>query len=281
MRQFIRLVWNTARSELLQWIIQPRLLSVGVLMIFIYQLVIIPLANRSDKIGIPLNRLEPFLAICNSSLVVMLIPLVFLILFSDYPHISPNSLLILSRTGKMSWLCGQLLFAVITILIYLSVLLIGTVVTCPTGAFSTNWSDATTKYEATFPNEYGSYCYLLLPSNLYNQIPLMKALLLSFVWLFCYLLVLILIQFYFRLIHLDSAGTAIEILIIFCGVLSCALNTKWKWIFPMANTIPWIHYTEIIREPIVPIYQTNLYWLFLIILLGIGCIRNIKKYQFL
>jgi len=280
MKQRLSVITNVIKSELRLWLMQPRMLSVGVLIIFIYHLVIVPLTTRADRIGAPLNRLEPFIAVCNSSQAIMLIPFVFLILFSDYPRISANSLMILSRTGKRHWLSGEILFAASAVLLYLCVLLCGTALSCPSGILSKNWSDAATKYEAIFPNEYGSFASFLLPSNLYNQMPLHQAFWLSFVWLFCYLLVLILMQYFFRLINLGSLGLVLEILVIACGVLTCSLRTKWMWVFPMANTIPWLHYTEIIRKPVVPIWQTNLYWGILMLLFGGGCYIRVQKYDF-
>lgn len=269
----------TARTEFRQWLTQPKILSVGVLMIFIYQLVIIPLSNRADRLGKPLNRIEPFFAVCNSSEVILLIPFVFLILFSDYPRISSNSMMVLCRTGKRSWLTGQLLFAVGSVLAYLLFLLFGSMLACP-GILSWNWSDAVTKYEAAFPDEAGSFDSLLVPSHLYNQMPLYKAFLLSALWLFCYLVLLILIQYFFRLLYLDSLGLLAEVFVIAGGVLTCALRTKWMWLFPMAHTIPWLHFEEILRKPVMPVWASNLYWGVLTAFFGCGCYINVKKYEF-
>ena len=37
------------------------------------------------------------------------------------------------------------------------------------------------------------------------------------------------------------------------GVVTCSLKMNIMWSFPMANTIVWLHYEEIIGKPIVPI----------------------------
>lgn len=280
MKRSFSIILNMARVELHEWLLQPRMLSIGVLLIFIYHLVIAPLIERANKLDAILNRLEPFIAVCNSSQAIMLIPLVFFILFSDYPRISSNSLMILSRTGKREWLSGQLLFSVVSVLIYLCSLLCGSMLACPIGMISTNWSDAVTKYEAAFPYEYGSFASMLLPSNLYNQLPMYRTFLLSFVWLFCYLVLLIIMQYFFRLIHLGSVGLLIEIFVIICGVLTCAIKTKWMWLFPMAHTIPWLHYTEIIQTPIVPIWLTNLYWAVLILFFTSCCYLKVNEFEF-
>ena len=46
----------------------------GVLLVFMRTLAIEPLLERAAKMGIPLNILEPFAAIGNSGMLVMLMP---------------------------------------------------------------------------------------------------------------------------------------------------------------------------------------------------------------
>ena len=39
------------------------------------------------------------------------------------------------------------------------------------------------------------------------------------------------------------------------------------WLFPMGNSIIWMHYTEIIREPIKPIWYSYVYFAVMALLL--------------
>lgn len=274
-------IWAVARGEYLCWLIQPRMLIIGVLLIFMQTLAIEPLTERADKMGIPMNGFEPFVAVGNSGQLVMLIPFVFLILLSDYPRMSSNSLLQICRTGKFVWMGGQLLFLCLAILTYLGIILAGSLIFAGVNLSSMEWSDAVTKYNSVFPDEYGNFASMLLPSNLYNQIPLTKAVMLTFGYLFLYLMLLSLVMYVFKLTQIPTMGLICAVFVIACGVLSCALKTKIMWVFPMAHTIPWLHYEEILQKPIVPIWLTNVYWTFAIV---IGLISNfiaIKRYNFL
>lgn len=280
MKHLFSKTWSVAGNEYRRWIVQPRILTVGVLLILMYNLSILPLLERADKMGSPMNLLEPFVAVGNSGQLVMLIPFVFLILFSDYPRISANSLLYISRIGRIPWFLGQLLFLILAIMTFLSTLLLCSVLCCGIGTLSLSWSDAVTKYNSVFPNEYGSFASLLLPPNLYNQIPLYKAVILTFAYLFFYLLLLSLVLYLFQLLHLHTFGLFAAVFMISCGVLTCALHTKWMWLFPMAHTIPWLHYEEILKKPVFPFWITNVYWA-VGIAAGIVCnILSVRKFEF-
>jgi hypothetical protein len=274
-------IWSVAFEEYVCWLLRPRMMIIGVLLVFIQSLAIEPLVERSEKMGVLMNGFEPFVAVGNSGQLVMLIPFVFLILLSDYPKITSNSMLQISRTGKTTWLFGEILFICLAIFTVLFIVLFWCFIGAGVDFGSMEWSDAVTKYDATFPDEYGNFASRLLPSNLYNQISLTDAFLQTFGYLFLYLLFLSLLMYLFRLSRMSAMGLLCSVFVITCGVLSCALRTELMWIFPMAHTIPWLHYEEIIQNPIVPIWITDVYWLVAIGALLTGNIIMIRKYNFL
>ena len=97
----LKSVISIAHSEYIRWIMNPRILIVGILFIFMRTLAVEPLLERVAKMGVPLTVFEPFEAMGNSGMLVLLMPCVFLILISDYPVISEFSLLCVQRTGKL------------------------------------------------------------------------------------------------------------------------------------------------------------------------------------
>ena len=103
----IKCILAVARSEYVKWISNPRIIIIGVLLIFMHTLAVEPLLERADKIGLPLDILEPFAAIGNSGMLVMLMPCVFLLLISDYPKMTGNTLFFVQRTGRWNWFVGQ------------------------------------------------------------------------------------------------------------------------------------------------------------------------------
>ncbi len=273
-------VFSIARSEYIRWITNPRILIVGILFIFMKTLAVEPLLERAEKMQDSLTIFEPFIAIGNSGMLVLLMPCVFLILISDYPVINGNTLLFVQRIGKTNWFLGQILFIISAVFSYIGALLIVSIVTSG-GTFSLEWSETIRFYASRFPNEYNSFASELIPSNLYNQIPLVTSVIQTFFLMSAYLFILVLILYLFKLMNIKSAGVFAVYTLIGFGVVTCSIKTQSMWIFPMANTIVWLHYTEIMREPVIPIMQSYIYFALIIALLLLCNIVALRKLQFI
>ena len=248
----------------------------GVLLVFIRGFAIAPLLTRAVRYGEPLHVLEPFLAVCNSRLSVFLLPCAFLLLISDFPVFGQNALFLLSRTGKKTWLLGQVLFIVGSIFTYVGVILI-CCMGMSKGVFGSTWSNSVTQFDAMFPEEAGGLASQLLPANLYNQMGIGSA----FVWivllLFLYLFLLAMILCLMKLSGLRGAGLLTAVGVIALGVTTCALKVPAMWYFPMANTIVWLHYEELLREPVTPVSDSLLYFIVILALLFAGSLFALRS----
>ncbi len=273
-------ILSVARTEYVKWITNPRIIIVGVLLIFMRTLAIEPLLKRAVKMGMSLSIFEPFVAIGNSGMLVMLMPCVFLILISDYPKMTGSTLFLIQRTGKGNWFAGQMIFLLMAIITFMCGVLAGSILVS-NGEYLEAWSDVVTKYASRFPNEANSFVSSLLPSNLYNQIPLMTAVMQTLCLMSAYLLLLSMIIYGFKLIHVQSFGLFAAMLLVAAGIVTCSLGADIMWSFPVANTIVWLHYDEILGEPVVPIWHSFAYFG---ISIGILMILNFiaaKRYQFI
>lgn len=259
MNRSVKCIFAVARSEYIKWITNPRVIIVPVLLVFMQSLVVEPLLERAAKMRSSLERLEPFVAIGNSGMLVMLMPCVFMVLISDYPKVTGNTLFFVHRTGKFNWFVGQLMFLIMAILTYLCTVLLGSFMMTQ-GKYTGTWSDVVTKYNARFPEEADSFTAQLLPSNLYNQIPLKTAVLQTMVMMCAYLFLLALVIYFFKLIHVQSLGLFAAIFVIAAGVVTCSLKTSNMWYFPMANTIIWLHYDTILEASDMPVWCSFVYF---------------------
>jgi len=255
----IKCMFSVARSEYVKWITNPRIIIIGVLIIFMRTLAVEPLIERAEKIDLSLDILEPFAAVGNSGMLVMLMPCVFMVLVSDYPKMTGNTLFFVQRTGRWNWFAGHILFLIFTVFSFLLIVLIGCIFVSD-GNFTGKWSDVVTKYDAFYPNEAGNFTSQLLPSNLYNQIPLIITIIQTISLMAAYLFLLTLIIYFFKLIHVQSISLLVAIFIIAAGVVTCSLKIESMWLFPMANTIVWLHYDEILNEPNFPIWYSYFYF---------------------
>ncbi len=68
--------------------------------------------------------------------------------------------------------------------------------------------------------------------------------------------------------------------VIAVGVATCSVKTAPMWLFPMANTIIWLHFTEILREPIKPVGYSYAYFAILIGINAIIAWAVLKKANF-
>jgi len=276
----IKCIFSVARSEYVKWITNPRVIVIGVLLVFMKTLAIDPLLERADKIGEKIAVLEPFAAIGNSGMLVMLMPCVFMVLISDYPKMTRNTLYFVKRTGKKNWFIGQMLFVFFAIISFLTVILLGSVLMSQ-GSFTGNWSDVVTKYNAMFPDESGNFTSQLLPSNLYNQIPLITSVFQTIGLMTVYMLIISMIIYFFKLIHIQSFGLLAAVFVVAGGVVTCSLKSKLMWLFPMANTIVWLHYDIILDELNVPMWYTYAYFSVILSALTIANVIAVKHLEFI
>lgn len=268
-----RTIFSVAASEYRRFFLNPRIMVLGMLLIFTDNLVISLLLSRADKMEIPLNLAEPFIAVGNSGVLLLFMPAVFLILASDFPNLGNHTLFVIQRTKRLPWLFGQLLAALLCIITYIAVIFsFCCLLTARNGVISTEWSDTVTKYSSVFPEERNTLVSEYLPSNLYNQMTFRAALGHTILTLTLYLFLLCLILSFFRILGMRTAGIAASFSVIACGVVTCSLKTEMMWLFPMANTIPWLHYSEALREPVKPMEASYLYF---VVLIMVGIAANV------
>ena len=271
-----------ARFEYIKWLTNPRNIIILVLILFAKTLAIDPLTKRAAEYGGKMSLLEPFAAIGNSGLLVMLIPAVYLVLMSDFPKFDGNSMFYISRTGKMKWLFGQLMFAVMSIVTcIMAVLLSVTLFSLGSAEISFSWSECTRFYAARFPEKEFSYASGLLPSNLYNQISLMSSVIYTVTLLALYLFLLTLVLLIFKLLSIKSAGLFASLGVVAVGTATCAVEADIMWWFPMANTIIWLHYTPILSEPILAIWYSYAYFAAAITVLLVISVILTKRANFI
>lgn len=279
MRKNLKQIFSIAKTEFISWITDPRIIIFGVLIIFIKTLAIDPLAARAEKFGEKLVFFEPFIALGNSGMLTMFIPLVYMVMLGDYPKLCGNSMFFIPRTGRRRWLLGQMLFVLFAVLTFLSIIFLSSVIISG-GRFGTSWSDAVTKYNARFPDEAYNFDSQLLPSNLYNQIPMITAVIQTFVLMSAYLFSISLIICLFKIVFCNSSGLAAAAGVIAAGVVTTSLYSDLRWAFPMANTIVWLHYEEILKAPVYPVWCSFAYFGALITVLIVLNFLALNKLKF-
>ena len=228
-----------------------------------------------------MNVFEPVIAVGNSGLLSFLLPAVFLILMSDFPKIEANSFFYLSRSGKKNWAWGQILFGGLAVIIFL-LFAYASVIFFSLGntEFSDNWSEITRTYVSKYPEKETSQVVQLLPPNLYNQMGVYKALISTAVLQFLMLFQLCMIFMAFTVTGKKRAGLVTVFMIMTCGMVTCAVDAKAMWAFPLSNSIIWLHYTPLFRKEIFPVWFSYFYFCSSSIFLMIYNVAIVKRISF-
>ena len=270
-----------AVTEFIKWITDTRMIIIAVLLIFIYTFAQEPLLSNAELMNEPLNVFEPFIAVANSGVILLILPLTFMTLIADFPKIDTSTVLYIYRTGRVNWLLGQIIKLIMMALSFITVIFLGSVIPMiPKGFLADIWSNVATGFSLMFPERSGSFGVRLLPENLYNQLSVYDAAFKSYVLIFAYLIIIGLVLLFFSLVKMKACGFFVCGGMILLGTALCSIKSSLMWIMPMANSIIWLHYTKYYRAPVVPIWFSVFYLCLIIIILLLGCFSAIKRFNY-
>ena len=272
---------TVARTEYVKWIANPRSILLGVMIIFIYQFAVRPLLSHAALMQSPLNVLEPFIAIENYNLIMIMVPVMYLVLMSDFPKSDGSSLFFVLRVGKLNWLFGQVVFSFFSALTYLFVIFAGCFVPMiPVGFWDNGWSLVATKFGTEFPEKSGDFASSLIEKNLYNQIAPFDAAADAALLILLYLMILALVLLLFRSLNFKTVGILASGAIVAFGSVLCLIKSPAMWYFPMAHTKIALHFTEYFRQPVMPLRVSAVSLLAAILALTAACCISIKNLNF-
>lgn len=257
------------------------MITLAGLAVFIYTCAVEPLFANSEIMGKPLNVFEPYIAALNSGSLLLIIPLGFLAISSDFPLVDRSTMSGVIRTGRVNWFFGQLMDLFMMCAAYLLFIFAASVI--PTvfgGVWGMEWSEVAVYFGMEFPEYAWNFGALLLPKNLYNQLSLFDAAVQSTVFVFIYLVLLGMILLFFTTIGKKTAGVIVCGGVITAGSALCSINSQIMWALPTANSIVWLHYTEFRREPVYPVWCSYAYFGALLAVLTVISFITLKKMNF-
>ena len=277
----LRKIISLSKYEYALYLKNYKMIILLVLSVFIYQFIISPLDNAVAQMGINYSVFEIFIALSNSGVILMILPLAFIFVVSDYPLKNSNSFLYIIRMNRINWICSEIIFALKATATFL---LLTVLICCglgfSNGKMSLCWSNITVQYNVLFPKLKGSFVDQLLPGNLYNQMSLIKCFLFSFALVFLYLFTFSMIYLLFELKKRKGIGLLIIAAIILTGTVLTGIDNGGKWLLPTAHSIIWIHYTEYYRDSVMNIGYSFLYYILVNIVIIINAFMECKCYSF-
>lgn len=265
-----------------KWFRNSRLIILAVMAVFIRVQITAPLAQCAAMMGEPVSVFEGFLALSNSGVILLILPILFLVLVADFPQKDGTHLFCQIRCRKRIWIMGQILFAAkVCLFLVLFLFIITCILMAGCGTWQLHFSDAVTHYTSVFPDHIGDYVVQLVPGNLYQQMSLGTALLHSFCLMYLHFMMIAMIILLFFLCQRKYAGILVNGFLIILGAVTCEVKMQVMWIFPMAHTVSWLHYEEYLSKMIFPMWASYLYLAGGCLGLTVGCIKAEKGYQLL
>lgn len=270
----LKQIWTHSRIEYSIWLANSRTAILLVLLVVIYTLAVQPIVDAANTMNAAINLLEPLAALSNSTLLLLLLPFGFLVLIADYPRMGNGFLLQLYRTGRRSWVLGELLELCAVAATYLLLVMAGTLL-CSVFShwyIGADWSSVATEYCFLFDDPSTLTIRSLLPMNLYQQMSVFEAIWKSYLLLFLYLMLSGTVQLCTSLLRWKFVGILLNGALMLAGTGLVMLNAGGMWIFPCAHALTWVHYTEYFEKPVMPFWCSIVYFLVGIAAFSIGAV---------
>lgn len=279
-RADLKTIWHISFAEFGRWLRSSRLILLCIMLVFINELIILPLKNCASLMEEKISVAEAFLALGNSGTIVLVVPILYLVLMADFPQKGGIDVLYQIRCSKKVWIWGQMLFALETVVFLMAFLFVSSSLMIWSHAeWRMEFSHAITHFISTFPERREDYLVQLVPANLYQQMTMETALLHTIVLMSLHFLLLALVLLLAALCNRKFVGILVDGFLLIFGAVTCGEQMKIMWLFPIAHTIPWVHYEPYLRKQIFSMKGSYFYLLGCCIVLMVCCMAVSGKYQ--
>ncbi len=275
----VRKALSVTRNEFVSLIHKPKLLLIIVSIVFMIDSVTKPMKDLSIELGYQLNIAEPFIFITSKGINIVIIPLIFIAILSDFPSAENSGYFSLIRNGRVSWLIGETLFAVLSSVIYILIIFLSVAIYCGDNSFiGNNWSDYTLRTYIDYPDVF-LYGTMFLDTSVYTQGTPIEILFQTLLLMMMYIFILVMLMLMFRIIGKKSFGIITAIGITFVGLPSYATSSPARWIFPITHTAYNWHFNEFFAEPYCNMSTSYIYFITLMTVLVLTNIYLVKHSQ--
>lgn len=275
----MRKIWGVAKVEYLGFLTSKRILFMLFAFIFLAEDVVGKMGNIAAEYGLPLGRLEPFILLFSYKTHVMLVPIIFVVMMSDFPSNEKSGYFTMSRISRTTWLFGEVIYAAMVGFSFILFLFFGSVAwVWNDSRFLTAWSPYMTKLYMDFPEIYALNNQLFIKTETLAQGEPLSVMLHSVSLMFLYLIFLALLLMLFKMLSLKRIGIFLTVSMTITGVALEHYNGIIKWFFPIVQSIYETHFHSYYAEAELPLYDSYLY--FGVLIMGLLLINQwlVKRY---
>lgn len=270
-------ILSIIKYEFSETIRRPKILLVLFFIVLLYESDLSPIREICAETGLSLNVFEPFVLMCTRSINIILIPLIFIILISDFPNCKTDYFRMI-RISKREWLIGEIAFLFLISLAMMLVLLLGTIVPIMDISSADNfWSGFMTSLRESFPEIYIHNERVTLDASVIIHSLPGSAIVYSFLIMWLNLII-------YGLLLLLGTVTAKRMVFLvstlsltFIGGCATLFNNGIKWVFPIVHTQLGLHYNSIFSKINFPVYMTYIYLAAAVVVIVVLCGQLVKK----
>ena len=257
----MRKILRVCQGECYHFLCSGRFALVLVVWVFAYRFITVPLLQNTEKMQASLLAIEPYIALINSNFMILVMPVLFLVLLSDFPRVDANAYFYLVRAGKTNWVLGQLLYAVVITMIYLFIQFLGMVVPMfGKGSRGNEWSPVITDFAREFPEYAQNPGAVSIQPQLYYHVSPWEAVLVGSAFLAAYLYFLLQIKLLCYLLRVKTLGLLLCFFVIALGTGLCSTFSPMRFLMPMGNSILGLHYSQYYSEMDYPLEYSMIYF---------------------
>ena len=267
-----------ALAEYKRWLFNPRILILFMLLVYSRESIGKLMCNQAVEMNCNLNIFEPYIGLCNSYIAVLIVPVFFLVMMSDFPVMEGSYMWSVLRMGKKNWIFSQIFFCVMSSFTIEIFLFISSVLSCLGHiGFSSGWSDVVTKYYISFPEKAGIYVNSLIQGDIYNQMTSARAFLLTISLTILSMVMYGVILMCGKIYGKRYLAYVICVGLIGIGAIGKYLGTGVQWLLPASNCAVSGHYMEYVRESQVSFTYSYVYFIVVILLITVISYLGMKR----
>lgn len=266
--------------ELKEAVRKSKLLLVLFFVVMLYESILSPMQAVCAQTGFTVGCFEPFILICSKSTNTILIPLLYIFIISGFPYCKTSYFHIL-RAGKKPWLCGEVIFVIVSSLGLLLCLCAGSVIPIAENVvFTGEWSKYMLDVYTQDPELYMKNSLLFLDSSYtLHGTPFFEAAY-SFLVMWLNLCITGIIVLLGSVTGKELLFSIIAVCTVLIGGSSMYFAGDFKWLFPLTHTQYGLHFNLVFSGNNFPVAMTFVYLVAALIVGIVLCFIAARKMNF-
>lgn len=225
-----------------------------------------------------INVIEPFILIQSYGHHAIILPIMFIVLLSDFPRKETGCIYSIVRIGRYNWIKGEMLYAFFVGVSYNVILVLASIIcTRDVGFFDNSWSQYMTKLYVEYPEQYMVNNHLFIKENTVTQGAPMFVLLNGVVLMSLYMLFITQILCLFKIKGWRKVGIIIAIVIVLAGQVAIDMGWEIRWLLPMAHAMFGEHFNLFFADAYCDLWISYLYFFIINSAMFIINLKNIEK----